>query len=94
MSQANACSYCMGSAVSILSQIYLYSSCFAMEQHAFKNVNNCLNTNVYSYKETSGGRSFNLNLNVVHFFNTLIMRQLWLLMTFVFLHWCLIGTVL
>jgi hypothetical protein len=27
-----------------------------MEQHAFKSVNNCLNTNIYSYLETSGGQ--------------------------------------
>ncbi len=39
-----------------------------MEQHTFENVNNCLNTNIYSYLETSGGQSFNLYLNVVHFF--------------------------
>jgi hypothetical protein len=36
----------------------------------FKKVNNCLNTNIYSYLETSGGKSYNLYLNVVHFFNT------------------------
>jgi len=36
----------------------------------FKIVNNCLNTNIYSYLETSGGQSYNLYLNVVHFFNT------------------------
>jgi hypothetical protein len=36
---------------------------------ALKNVNNCLNTNIYSYLETSGGQSSNLYLNVVHFFN-------------------------
>ncbi len=41
-----------------------------IEQHAFKNVNNCVNTNIYSYLETSGGQSFNLYLNVVHFINT------------------------
>jgi len=35
-----------------------------------QNVNNCLNTNIYSYLETSGGQSFNLYLNVVHFYNT------------------------
>jgi hypothetical protein len=28
-----------------------------MEQHALKNVNNCLNTNIYSYLETFGGQS-------------------------------------
>jgi hypothetical protein len=28
-------------------------SLLAMEQHGFKNVNNCLNTKIYSYLETS-----------------------------------------
>ncbi len=42
----------------------------AMEQHTLKNVNNCLNTNISSYLETSGGQSYNLYLNVVNFFNT------------------------
>ncbi len=41
-----------------------------MEQHTLKNVNNYLNTNIYSYLETSGGQSSKLYLNVVHFFNT------------------------
>ncbi len=41
-----------------------------MEQCALQNVNNCLNTNIYSYLETSGGQSSNLYLNAVHFFNT------------------------
>ncbi len=40
-----------------------------MEHRALKNVRNCLNTNIYSYLETSGGQSSNLYLNVVHFFN-------------------------
>jgi hypothetical protein len=42
----------------------------AMEQHDIKTVNNSLNTNIYSYLETSGGQSYNQYLNVVHFFNT------------------------
>jgi len=37
-----------------------------MEQHTLKNVNNCFNTNIYSYLETSGGQSSNPYLNVVH----------------------------
>jgi hypothetical protein len=41
-----------------------------MEQHTFKNVYNCLNTNIYSYLETSGGQSSNPYLNAVDFFNT------------------------
>jgi len=41
-----------------------------MEQSAFNNVNNCLNTKIYSYFETSGGQNSNLYSDVVHFFNT------------------------
>jgi hypothetical protein len=41
-----------------------------MEHRTLKNASNCLNTNIYSYLETSGGESNNLNLNVIHFFNT------------------------
>ncbi len=41
-----------------------------MEQRTFKNVNNCLNTNIYSSLVTSGGQSYNPYLNVVQFFNT------------------------
>ncbi len=48
----------------------LFKTCCLMEQHAFKNVNSCMNTNIYSYLETSQDKSYNLYLNVVHFFNT------------------------
>jgi len=41
-----------------------------MEQPALKIENNRLNTNIYSYLETSGGQSSNLYLNVVHYFST------------------------
>ncbi len=41
-----------------------------MQQHALKNINNGLNTNIYSYLETSGGQSSDAYLNVVNFFNT------------------------
>ena len=68
-------------------------SLLAMEQCALRNVNNFLNTNIYSYLETSGGQSSNLYLNVVHFFITMLIRHLWQLETIVFLHWCLICTV-
>ncbi len=44
--------------------------CLLMEQLTFKNVNNCLNTSIYSYLLTSGGQSSNLFINVIHFFNT------------------------
>jgi len=39
-----------------------------MEQYTLKNVYNCLDTNINSYLETSGGS--NLYKNVVQFFNT------------------------
>jgi hypothetical protein len=60
-----------------------------MEQHALKNVNTCLNTNIYSNLETSGGQSCNLCLNVVHFLTPMLIRHLWQLKTVVFLHWYL-----
>jgi hypothetical protein len=31
-----------------------------MEQGVLKNVSSCLNTNIYSYLDTSGGKSYNL----------------------------------
>ncbi len=65
-----------------------------MEQHTLINVNNCLNTNIYSYLETSGGQSSNLYLDVVHFSTPVLIRHLWQLKTVVFLHWCLIRAVL
>ncbi len=43
---------------------------YAMEQRILENVNNCMNTNIYSYLETSGNQSYILYLNVVNFFNT------------------------
>ncbi len=42
----------------------------AVEQRALKIVNNNLNTNIYSYLETSGGQSYNIYLNLVHSVNT------------------------
>jgi len=65
-----------------------------MEECALKNVNNYLNTYIYSYLETSDGQSSNLYLNVVHFLTTLLIRHLWQLKAVVFLHWCLIHAVL
>jgi hypothetical protein len=64
-----------------------------MEEHALKDVNNCLNTNIYSYLKTSGGQSFNLYLNAIHFSTPVLIRHLWQLKTTVFLHRCLICTV-
>jgi hypothetical protein len=39
-----------------------------MKQRTSKIVNNCFNTNIYSYSETSGGQSLNQYLNAVYFF--------------------------
>jgi len=41
-----------------------------LELCTLKNANNYLNTNIYSYLETSGVQSCKLYLNVVHFLNT------------------------
>ncbi len=41
-----------------------------MEQRTLRNVNNYLNTNIYSYLDTSGGQSSNLYLKQVNFLNT------------------------
>ncbi len=43
-----------------------------MEQRTLKIVNNWLNTKIYSYLDTSHGQNFNLYLNVVNFFNTIV----------------------
>ncbi len=48
-----------------------------MEQHALKNVNNCMNTKIYSYLETSGGQSSNPYLNVVIFSTPEVIRNMW-----------------
>ncbi len=39
----------------------------------FKNVNNCLSSNIYSYLETSGGQSSNL----FSFLTPMLIRHLW-----------------
>jgi len=54
-----------------------------VKQHALKNVNNFLNTNIYSYLETSGGQSY---LNVIHFLTPVLIGHPWQLKTAVFLH--------
>jgi hypothetical protein len=59
-----------------------------------KNVNNCLNTNIYSYLETSDGQSSTPYLNVVHFLTPVLIRHLWQLKTVVFLNWCIIHSLL
>jgi hypothetical protein len=60
----------------------------------FKNVNNCLNTNIYSCSERSGSQSSNLYLDVVHFATPVLIRHPWQHKTVVFLHWCLIRVAL
>jgi len=65
-----------------------------MGQHTFQNVGKCLNTNIYSYLETSGGQSSNLYLNVIHFSTLVLIRHLWQLKKVVFPHWYLVHTVL
>ncbi len=47
----------------------IFTWIYAMEQCDLENVNNNLNPYIYSYLETSGDQSFNIYLDVVHFFN-------------------------
>ncbi len=42
----------------ILVSFQFFTKSFQMEQHTLKNVNNCLNTNISFYLETSGCQSF------------------------------------
>jgi len=66
-----------------------------MEQHLFLNVKNCLNANIYSYLEMSGGQSSSLYKMLLIFFSTpILIGHLWQLKTFIFLHWCLTCAVL
>ncbi len=59
-----------------------------------KNVNNCLNTNIYCYLDASDGQNSKLYLNVVHFLTSVLIRHLWQRKTVVFLHCCQICAVL
>ncbi len=53
-----------------------------MEQHALKkNINECLNINIYSFLETSGGQSSNLNYMLFIFSTPVLIRHLWQLKT-------------
>jgi hypothetical protein len=71
----------------------LWNDCKETEQCTLKIVNNCLNTNIYSYLKTSGVQSYNLYLNVLIFSTPVLIRHLWQLKTVVFLHRCLISPV-
>ncbi len=66
----------------------------AIEEHPLRNLNNYLNTNIYSYLETFGGQSSNLYLSVAHFSTPVLIRHLLQLKTLVFMHWCLICGVI
>ncbi len=65
-----------------------------MEQRTLRNVNNYLNTNIYSYLETSGGQRSNLYFRQFIFSTWVSIIHLWQLRTIVFLHWCLIRAVI
>ncbi len=66
----------------------------SQDKTTLKIIINCLNTNIVSYLETSGGQSYNLYLNIVHFSTPVLIRHLWQFKTVVFLHCCLICAVL
>jgi hypothetical protein len=67
----------------------------AMEQRTLKNVNNSMTTNIYSYLVTSTVVKVLIYIYMLLIFSTpVLIRHLWQLKTVVFLHWCLIRTVL
>jgi len=51
---------------------YIFLNPEKVEQHTFKNVNNCWNTNISFYLEKYGSQNSNLYLNVVYFFNAIV----------------------
>ncbi len=57
--------------------LFLWFDELPVEQRALKNMKNCLNTNIYSYLETSGGQISNPYLNVVLFSTPELIRNLW-----------------
>jgi hypothetical protein len=54
-----------GTLTEVESSVQLTSN-IVMEQHTLKTANNSLNTNIYTYLETSGGQSFNVYLKIVN----------------------------
>ncbi len=66
---SRAIKYLLKSVINYIRRMLLQSGS-VMEQPDFKNVNHCLNTNIYSNLETSRGKSYKIYLNVVPFFNT------------------------
>ncbi len=60
----------------------------------FKRCKKYWNTNISFYIETSGGQNSNIYLNVVHFFNTSVNQTFVAAKTVIFLHRCLICTLL
>ncbi len=62
-----------------------------MELHALKSVNICLNANINSFLETSGGQSSILYLKLMFIFLTpVLLRHLWHIKTVAFPVLCLI----
>ncbi len=65
-----------------------------MKQRTLKNVNNCLNTNIYSYLETPVIK-IPIHISLLLIISTPeLIRHLWQLKTVVLLHRCLICSVL
>ena len=59
-----------------------------MEQYSLKNVNNFLNTNIYSYLETSGGQSSKSIFKCSSFFQHQCELDICGSLRLIFLQWC------
>jgi hypothetical protein len=86
-------SYLLYAQIRAVQNVLFHSKLCSGSAH-FIIVNNCLNTNIYSYSETSGGQSSNLYIMLLVFSTPVLIRHLWQLKTAVFLHWCLIRAIL
>ncbi len=65
-----------------------------MEQLAFESVKNWLNTNIYSYLQTSGGKILIYILMLFIFSTPVLIRHLQKLKAVVLLHWCLTSAII
>ncbi len=88
-SQVDACSYCMGSVVLILSRIYLYLQLlWAVTATSYSHYCTCLGLLWLCITKWNHLCIYIKMLSI--FSNPVLIRHQWQLKTVVFLHWCLI----
>ncbi len=79
----------------LICSVYWPFLCFLSFHWIIKNVENCLNNNIYSYLETFVGQCLNLYILMLFIFSMpVLIRHLCQFKTIVFPHWCLICSYL